>query len=106
MSDESVQPKQREKQFADPSRGARKSLIGRVLDNKMSKTISVQIERTEMHRKYGKYIRRHSKIYAHDEKGAAKPGDLVRVIEGRPTSKLKRFHLAEVLKAAHSEVQS
>ena len=78
--------------------GQRRELVGVVVSTKMSKTISVRIERTEQHRKYGKIIRRHTRVYAHDEKGEANVNDLVRVVECRPMSKLKRFRLAEILK--------
>ena len=91
------------RQYKSGERGSRKALIGKVVSTKMAKTIAVQIERTEMHAKYKKYIRQHTKVYAHDEKGAAAEGDIVRVVEGRPTSKLKRFHLLEVLHKAGSE---
>jgi len=94
MSDET-----RERQYKQPDRGQRRQLVGIVISAKMAKTISVSVGRTERHVKYLKLIKRHSKVYAHDEQGLAKAGDLVRVIEGRPRSKLKRFYLAEVLKS-------
>jgi small subunit ribosomal protein S17 len=102
MSDETQAPEgtTRERQYAKPNRGQRRVLVGTVLPNKMQKTATVQIERTEMHPKYKKYIRKHSKVYAHDPKDEAQPGDLVRVIEARPTSKLKRFALVEIIKKA------
>lgn len=77
-------------------RGQRKVLEGVVVSTKMDKTAVVSIERMEKHEKYKKYIRRHSKVYAHDEKNEANVGDLVRVVECRAMSKLKRFRLAEV----------
>jgi small subunit ribosomal protein S17 len=92
----------RDRQYATPSRGQRRSLIGLVTANKMSKTLTVRIERVEQHQKYLKYIRRHTKVYAHDEKETAKVGDLVRIVECRPKSKLKRFAFVEVLKAGSS----
>ncbi len=91
------------RQYKSGERGSRKALIGKVVSTKMAKTIAVEIERTEMHAKYKKYIRQHTKVYAHDEQGTAGVGDIVRVIEGRPTSKMKRFHLLEVLQKAGSE---
>lgn len=97
MSDE--QGYTRERQYADPKRGQRKTHTGVVLANKMAKTITVSIERTEMHRKYKKYVRQHSKVYAHDENEQAKVGDVVQVTECRPMSKLKRFRLAGIVKA-------
>jgi len=80
------------------ARGQRKVLEGVVVSTKMAKTAVVSIERMEQHRKYKKYIRRHSKVYAHDEQGTAKVGDFVRVVECRPMSKLKRFRLLGVVK--------
>ena len=88
----------RERQFKSQNRGQRRVLLGTVGTNKMSKTITVMIERTERHRKYKKYIRRHSKVYAHDPKELAKPGDKVKIVECRPFSKLKRFALVSVVK--------
>ena len=79
-------------------RGQRKVLEGVVISSKMAKTAVVSIERMEKHRKYAKYIRRHSKIYAHDENETAKEGDLVRVVECRAMSKLKRFRLVDVVR--------
>ena len=90
----------RERQYKSTERGQRRILLGTVSTNKMSKTITVLIERTERHRKYKKYIRRHSKVYAHDAKELAKPGDKVKIVECRPFSKLKRFALVEVVKAS------
>lgn len=88
------------KQFRDRSRGERREVQGLVVSTKMEKTIVVETERMIRHPKYKKFIRRHSRVYAHDEKGEAKVGDLVRVTEARPISKLKRFSLAAVVKRA------
>lgn len=93
MSDEQTTPRT----YASRERGQRKTLTGVVVSTKMAKTLTIAIARTEMHRKYKKYIRQHSKIYAHDETGKAKVGDVVRVVECRPLSKLKRFALTEVV---------
>ncbi|MCX7835393.1 MAG: 30S ribosomal protein S17 [bacterium] len=81
-------------------RGHRKVRIGRVVSNKMQKTITVAVERKVPHPLYGKYIRRTSKIYAHDEKNIAGIGDLVKVMETRPLSKLKRWRLLEIIEKA------
>ena len=89
-----------ERQFRDTSRGDRRAVTGTVVSTKAQKTLIVAIYRTERHAKYGKYVQRRSKVYAHDEKGEANPGDVVRVIECRPMSKLKRFRLAGILKRA------
>ncbi len=88
----------RERKYAKQAPGQRRTLIGMVTGTKMSKTLIVKIERVEQHVKYLKYIRRHSKLYCHDEKEVAKVGDKVRVVECRPLSKLKRFALLEVIK--------
>lgn len=88
-----------DRQFRDTSRGKRRAVTGTVVST-AQKTLTVAIYRTEKHKKYGKYVQRRSKVYAHDEKGEANPGDVVRVIECRPMSKLKRFRLAGILKRA------
>ena len=90
------------RQYRNTDRGARKSLEGKVVSTKGEKTLVVSIERMERHRKYHKYIRKHTKVYAHDEKGEAGTGDLVEVSECRPMSKLKRFRLVRVTKKAGS----
>jgi small subunit ribosomal protein S17 len=92
----------RERSYHKPTRGQRRNLIGIVTGTKMSKTLIVRTERVEQHRKYLKYIRRHSKIYVHDEKQVAKVGDTVRVVECRPLSKLKRFALVGVVTVGSS----
>lgn len=81
-------------------RGRRKEVIGVVTSDKMEKTIAVTITRLEKHPKYGKYIRRRSRFYAHDEKREAKVGDRVLIVETRPLSKLKRWRLVKVLEKA------
>jgi small subunit ribosomal protein S17 len=96
-ADEAEASAARERQYADPKRGRRKVLEGIVISTRMAKTAIVSIERMESHPKYKKYIRRHSKIYVHDEEGVAKVGDQVRVIECRRMSKLKRFRLQAVV---------
>ena len=73
---------------------------GRVISSKMQKTIVVEVERLERHEKYGKYVRRQSRFKAHDEKGEAKEGDVVRIVQTRPLSKTKRWRLLEVLARA------
>jgi small subunit ribosomal protein S17 len=98
----STEKKPRERQYAKQERGVRRPLQGKVVSTKMQKTIVVQVERLFKHAKYGKYIRKHSKVYAHDEKGEAKDGDTVQVIECRPMSRLKRYRLESVLKRAGS----
>lgn len=78
----------------------RKVVEGVVVSDKMTKTITVVVERLEMHRRYKKYVRRKTKMKAHDEKGEAKTGDLVRISETRPLAKTKRWRLLQVLRRA------
>ncbi len=81
-------------------RGNRKTRVGRVVSDKMAKTVVVQIDTTHRHPLYSKTIRKQRKYYAHDESEAAKTGDLVRIMEARPTSKLKRWRVVEVVEKA------
>ncbi|OGC76928.1 MAG: 30S ribosomal protein S17 [candidate division Zixibacteria bacterium RBG_16_40_9] len=78
-------------------RGERKVRIGKVLSDKMQKTIVVGIERTFRHPEYSKTVKRTSMFYAHDPKQEARVGDKVKIMETRPVSKLKRWRLVEVL---------
>ena len=75
-------------------------IVGRVVSNKMTKTITVLVERSVKHPLYGKILRRSTKLKAHDENQAAKEGDLVAIVETRPISATKHFKLVEVLKNA------
>jgi small subunit ribosomal protein S17 len=84
------------------TRGAR-TLTGRVVSNKMQKTIAVEIERLVKHPSYGKYIRRTTKLLAHDENGSSREGDLVVITPCRPVSRHKSWRLLEIVaKAARS----
>ena len=74
-------------------------IVGRVISNKMNKTITVLVERSVKHPLYGKIMRRSTKLHAHDEQSAVKEGDLVAVVETRPMSRTKHFKLVEVLSA-------
>jgi len=73
-----------------------RTLSGRVVSNKGDKTISVLVERFEKHPVYGKYIKRSSKIAAHDENNECQIGDTVTIAECRPLSKSKTFKLVEI----------
>lgn len=84
-------------------RAARKTVVGRVVSDKMNKTIVVQVERIVRDPRFGKYLKRYSKCYAHDDKRAAKTGDRVELAETRPLSKLKRWRLVAVLEKAAVE---
>ena len=77
-----------------------RTLQGRVVSDKMDKTITVKIERRVKHPFYGKYITRSSKVHAHDEENKAGMGDTVRVAESRPMSKSKSWTLVEVVETA------
>jgi small subunit ribosomal protein S17 len=81
-------------------RGNRKSRIGVVLSNKMTKTVVVRVERRVADSKYGKIVTRASNFKAHDEEQQCRPGDKVRIIETRPMSKDKRWRVAEMLRKA------
>jgi small subunit ribosomal protein S17 len=85
------------------ARGKRKERVGEVISNKMAKTIVVRVQRRFQHLKYKKIVTAYKKFYAHDEKGEAKPGDHVRIVETRPMSKLKRWQLVEVVKRGTEE---
>lgn len=82
------------------SRNTRKERIGVVTSNKMDKTIVVSVERKVKHPKYGKFVKRTKKFYAHDEKTECGIGDTVRIMETRPLSKLKNWRLVEILERA------
>jgi len=70
---------------------------GRVVSNKMDKTVTVLIERRVKHPLYGKYVRKSTKLHAHDEGNECKEGDLVMIQEGRPLSKTKHWRLVKVI---------
>ena len=84
----------------DVQRNSRRVLRGTVSSDKMDKTITVVVERLLQHPKYLKYMRRNKKYHAHDETNEAKQGDVVEIIECRPTSKNKRWRLASVVERA------
>lgn len=77
-----------------------RTLTGRVVSDKMDKSIVVLIERRVQHPLYGKSIRRSTKLHAHDENNTAKTGDVVTIKESRPISKTKSWTLVEVVEAA------
>jgi small subunit ribosomal protein S17 len=81
-------------------KGKKKELTGRVVSNRMQKTIVVAIERRKLHPLYKKYLTLTKKVKAHDEGNQAGIGDLVRVIESRPLSKEKCWRLVEILEKA------
>lgn len=75
-----------------------RTIVGKVVSNKMDKTIIVQIERKVKHPLYGKYMRRFSKMYAHDEDNSCNIGDVVQIQQTRPLSKTKRWKLLEIIR--------
>ncbi|ROR34833.1 30S ribosomal protein S17 [Inmirania thermothiophila] len=77
-----------------------RTIVGRVVSDKMDKTVTVLIERRVKHPLYGKYVRRSTKVYAHDEDNACREGDTVRIQETRPLSRLKRWRLVEIVERA------
>jgi small subunit ribosomal protein S17 len=78
--------------------GRRKEVVGEVVSNKMNKTIVVEVTRKKSHALYGRVISIDKKFYAHDEKNEAHIGDVVRLEETRPLSKLKRWRLKEIIR--------
>ena len=81
-------------------RNQRKVYTGRVVSDKMDKTVTVLVETYKKHPLYGKRVKYSKKLKAHDEQNTAKVGDVVRVMETRPLSATKRFRLVEVVEKA------
>ncbi len=78
-----------------------RTINGRVVSNKMDKTITVLVERLVKHPVYGKYIKRSSKLFAHDEQNQCQEGDIVSVTSCRPISKNKTWKLVEIVERAN-----
>jgi small subunit ribosomal protein S17 len=87
-------------EIADEGRNARKERVGLVISDKMDKTVTVAIQRQVKHPMYGKYIKKTTKLMAHDETNDAGAGDTVRIMEMRPMSKNKRWRLVEIIERA------
>ncbi|MFA9221037.1 MAG: 30S ribosomal protein S17 [Sediminibacterium sp.] len=81
-------------------RNLRKERTGTVTSNKMDKSIVVAVEMKIMHPKYGKFVKQTKKFMAHDETGECGVGDVVKIMETRPMSKLKRWRMVEVIEKA------
>ena len=81
-------------------RNLRKTMVGKVVSDKMDKTITVVVETKRNHPVYGKRINYSKKYKAHDENNSAKTGDIVRIMETRPLSKDKHFRLVEIVEEA------
>ena len=89
-----------EVQTAEDVRAARKMRVGRVISDRMDKTVVVQVATLKRHPLYKKTIQRRVKFKAHDEQNECKVGDLVRIMETRPISKEKRWRVAEIVERA------
>jgi small subunit ribosomal protein S17 len=87
-------------QVAEIKRNLRKERIGKVVSDKMQKSIVVAVERKVKHPIYGKFIKKTTRFMAHDENGDAHVGDTVKIMETRPISKLKRWRLVEIVEKA------
>ena len=81
-------------------RGMKRQLSGYVVSNKMDKTVTVKVERMVKHPLYKKYIRRHKKYMAHDERNECQVGDRVQILEARPLSKNKRWRVSRIMERA------
>ena len=84
----------------EAERNLRKEKVGKVTSNKMTKSITVTIDRKVKHPIYGKFMNKTTKFMAHDEKNEAGIGDTVRIMETRPLSKSKRWRLVEIVEKA------
>lgn len=82
------------------TRNLRKIRIGVVTSNKMTKTVTVAVERKVKHPLYGKFVKKTTKFHAHDEKDECTIGDVVKIMETRPLSKTKRWRLVQVIEKA------
>ena len=89
-----------EPQVAEHQVGHKNEKIGQVVSDKMNKTIVVEVTRRVPHPVYKRIISKRNKFYAHDEQETAKIGDVVKIVECRPMSKLKRWRLGEVVRKA------
>jgi small subunit ribosomal protein S17 len=88
-----------EEAVQSPSAGSRRNeKVGNVVSTKMQKTIVVEVEMRKAHPKYKRIVKSSKKFYAHDEQNSARVGDVVRIRETRPTSKLKRWALEEIVR--------
>jgi small subunit ribosomal protein S17 len=80
--------------------GKQKTLVGRVVSDKMDKTVVVRVDRLYRHRLYKKVIKATKKYKAHDEENACRVGDVVRIVESRPLSREKRWSVQEIMERA------
>ena len=98
LPSESVAGGEQVQQPGIQKRHLRKTRVGQVVSNKMQKTVVVAVVRRVAHAKFGKITKRTKKLYAHDAENKCAIGDLVRIEETRPLSRLKRWQLVEILK--------
>ena len=100
MADQNAeQPSDMQGAESQSPRGRRKTIIGKVVSDKMDKTIIVREERTIQHARYKKYIRRSTNYKAHDEQNEANEGDVVEIVHTRPLSKTKCWRLVRIVRA-------
>ena len=85
-------------QTTEPRNQHKNEKVGEVVSTKMQKTIVVQVSRRVPHPLYRRIVMKHKKFYAHDEENTARVGDVVRIVECRPMSKLKRWRLGDVIR--------
>jgi small subunit ribosomal protein S17 len=97
MTTESAPPAQTASAAQAEARSLRKTRVGVVVSAKMDKTVVVEVVRRVPHPKFKKMVKRTSKVYAHDEKRESREGQVVRIMECRPLSKLKRWRVVEWL---------
>jgi small subunit ribosomal protein S17 len=87
----------------DPGKSGRRRLIGRIMSDKMDKTVIVEVVRFKVHGVYKKYVRVRKRYKAHDEKNEYRTGDRVEIVEHRPLSKEKRFMVARLISRSAGE---
>ncbi len=87
----------------EESTSAGRTVVGQVVSNKMNKTIVVNVDRKVKHPLYGKYIKKSSRMYAHDDTNVCKIGDIVLIKQSRPLSKTKHWVLVEVIEKADKD---
>ncbi|HNU70640.1 MAG TPA: 30S ribosomal protein S17 [Thermodesulfobacteriota bacterium] len=86
--------------MAQKERGNKKTQVGKVVSDKMDKTVTVLVERLMLHPRYKKYVRKRAKFKAHDEQNQCHVGDTVLIVESRPLSKDKRWRVREIVEKA------
>ena len=100
MSEQSTTPESEHAPREPEGSATPRTLIGQVVSDKMDKTMTVLVERRVKHPLYKKYIRRSTKLHAHDEENACRVGDLVSIEQCRPLSKTKSWRLHEIIERA------